>query len=917
MTGVVGDPLLSAQLQDMFPEITADIIDGVIGKFQSPERATEELLIISNNIDINPDYVIPPEYSNPPPLTPTASPPVTPVKSEQNSKKRKSEQSAVIVRTEETLPPDVLEFRSEAFKELEAAKTAASLDPKKFVVDSVTNIDLKMRLTDRTKLFFGMMSGLTAEVKSIRMVTSHHASTKFWEKASALNCRPKVVELYRPVALIPEDVRGMLQIMQYLHSTTHGVGLYELYSYAPPTVTPCTQTLIVCNVLLGSSIQTEGEGGEEDTLPLHASYSSQILVKYLVDVTTKRSVAAARRAARYTDVPEVLWEKLPGSIPIHMANRNLRNVGDPFNEILMHAQSIFDGACLKRTMSKHHPHQQQKPKPKTIEIVICPKIWAVYERTRAQMGTTGGVEEIFAFHATDNRNVPSIIQNNLDWTRAASHGRAYGDGCYFSEFPEFSAKYNHHCIMIFKLILVHFQVIGKFQSPERATEELLIISNNIDINPDYVIPPEYSNPPPLTPTASPPVTPVKSEQNSKKRKSEQSAVIVRTEETLPPDVLEFRSEAFKELEAAKTAASLDPKKFVVDSVTNIDLKMRLTDRTKLFFGMMSGLTAEVKSIRMVTSHHASTKFWEKASALNCRPKVVELYRPVALIPEDVRGMLQIMQYLHSTTHGVGLYELYSYAPPTVTPCTQTLIVCNVLLGSSIQTEGEGGEEDTLPLHASYSSQILVKYLVDVTTKRSVAAARRAARYTDVPEVLWEKLPGSIPIHMANRNLRNVGDPFNEILMHAQSIFDGACLKRTMSKHHPHQQQKPKPKTIEIVICPKIWAVYERTRAQMGTTGAVEEIFAFHATDNRNVPSIIQNNLDWTRAASHGRAYGDGCYFSEFPEFSAKYNHHCIMIFKLILVHGAYTKVKQTHGGFCEQIVISDTTLFKPVYVLHF
>ena len=119
----------------------------------------------------------------------------------------------------------------------------------------------------------------------------------------------------------------MSKIMQQLTSRTPGIGLFELYSYAPSTTTPCTQTLVVCNVLIGSSYLTEGDGSEEDTLPVHVSHSSQILVKYLVDVTTKRSVAAARRAARYTDVPEVLWEKLPGSIPIVIANRNLRNVG--------------------------------------------------------------------------------------------------------------------------------------------------------------------------------------------------------------------------------------------------------------------------------------------------------------------------------------------------------------------------------------------------------------------------------------------------------------------------------------------------------------------------------------------------------------------------------------------------------------
>ena len=56
-------------------------------------------------------------------------------------------------------------------------------------------------------------------------------------------------------------------------------------------------------------------------------------------------------------------------------------------------------------------------------------------------------EEVRAFHGTNPSNIDSILKNNLDPHRPAKNGRAHGDGCYFSEFPDFSLNYGAGLIL--------------------------------------------------------------------------------------------------------------------------------------------------------------------------------------------------------------------------------------------------------------------------------------------------------------------------------------------------------------------------------------------------------------------------------------------------------------------------------------
>jgi len=57
-------------------------------------------------------------------------------------------------------------------------------------------------------------------------------------------------------------------------------------------------------------------------------------------------------------------------------------------------------------------------------------------------------EEILAFHGTDQSNVDSILQSNLQFQQyRRAHGLAHGPGNYFSEFPQVSFRYGQALIL--------------------------------------------------------------------------------------------------------------------------------------------------------------------------------------------------------------------------------------------------------------------------------------------------------------------------------------------------------------------------------------------------------------------------------------------------------------------------------------
>ena len=103
----------------------------------------------------------------------------------------------------------------------------------------------------------------------------------------------------------------------------------------------------------------------------------------------------------------------------------------------------------------------------------------------------------------------------------------------------------------------------------------------------------------------------------------------------------------------------------------------------------------------------------------------------------------------------------------------------------------------------------------------------------------------------------------------------------------------------------------------------QQIMAFHATNPANIDSIIKSNLDHRKYGGlHGRAHGDGNYFSEYPAFSLRYGNGLIL-FEILpgnenpaLGPVQCKKVAADSEGYGQQLVITDNAQFFPRYVIH-
>ena len=173
----------------------------------------------------------------------------------------------------------------------------------------------------------------------------------------------------------------------------------------------------------------------------------------------------------------------------------------------------------------------------------------------------------------------------------------------------------------------------------------------------------------------------------------------------------------------------------------------------------------------------------------------------------------------------------------------------------------------------------------------------------------------LKIKLNEFNLRDISNPLCDIVQKAVSLYRGDCSKRPSY----NRQKLGYIETVEIVVNPEVSRIYELKKIEYQNSGVkFEEVFAYHGTQLKNVESIKETNLDPERTgAAHGAAHGRGCYFSEYPEFSHLYAQKCMFIFKLLLVEGKYKKVAPGTGGYCQMLVLTDKSHFKPEYVLYF
>lgn len=348
--------------------------------------------------------------------------------------------------------------------------------------------------------------------------------------------------------------------------------------------------------------------------------------------------------------------------------------------------------------------------------------------------------------------------------------------------------------------------------------------------------------------------------------------------------------------------------------------IQIMDKAKIFFTLFSNCTVEIQEIHKVECPGNRVKFYEKAANLTALSKTVELYRCCQQVHYKLLTGEILYELLKDESNG-RLFSLMKYAK-TKTEGLRTFMVCDVLLGENIEVSDglELAEGEPASFLVPYTTQILLKYVVNLKATK-IAVPQNSNTYSDVPECLASKTDGVYQVDFKTFDFRNASHPMFDVVMKASILYDGACMKRKdfkQGRYNYSAHLKKDIRTLEVVICHDIWKKYEERKKEISNAGGkYKEIYAYHATAPHNVESIIKNNLDWRRQPVHGRAHGHSCYFSEYPEFSLKYNRECMFIFKLLLLSDQYKRYNPNSRGYCEQIIMWDDSLFKPVYVLYF
>ena len=408
------------------------------------------------------------------------------------------------------------------------------------------------------------------------------------------------------------------------------------------------------------------------------------------------------------------------------------------------------------------------------------------------------------------------------------------------------------------------------------------------------------------------------------------------------------------LDAAKAAAktqleifkkeAADPESFSIINITSNDDELAtMKEKCRVFFSLYSkSKIDEIENIWKVKCPLNNNNYWNYATNA-FGPVKEELYK----IKE---GFLEISSMLSSSDLFIQIsdpqneFEFTKYASRSSTSnkkgITQfTLLIMDVLLGDQINkkdlrknsTEPVDNSNKIIPISqklkqlkknsvtetriggpASYfvydGHQVLPKYIVHITCKKKDTK--------NTSKDIMKKLPdGEHKYDLSSVDLRDHNSPICEFIQKAISLYNGDCAKRPSYK----QQKLPSITSVGIIVNKTCDHDYEKKKDELRTLkDEFQEVFAYHATKPENIDSIIKNNLDPKKAGSaHGTAHGKGVYFSEHPQFSFKYGNKAMLVFKLLLVKGHFKDVAPDEKGFCQQLVLNDTSMFKPQYVLYF
>ena len=367
----------------------------------------------------------------------------------------------------------------------------------------------------------------------------------------------------------------------------------------------------------------------------------------------------------------------------------------------------------------------------------------------------------------------------------------------------------------------------------------------------------------------------------------------------------------------------------------------VSEKCQVFFQQYTNFSVSIKTIKKCCkfSSIGLLEFTKKANGVLQE----ELYK---MIPadEDYSGVTSLTKHLRQCIKGTEapLYGYYKDAPPgdysSSDPKNMTMIVADILVGETMKINRSEKTtypnsfkeikeylrkekidsvlvtENGVPTRYKFfdGDQVHVKYIIQFSIIRKKPTTDIDSLFNGLEDCLTE-------IDLASFDLRDVSKPRCVLIQRAISLYNADCYKRTRDHLYSHcVYSQPKIKTVRIAVNHRLSRDYEDARKAFVKDGKdMKEVYAYHATKRKNVKSIIETNLDPNQTPVHGRAYGNGCYFSEQPDFTQKYDQHCMFIFKLILVKGMHTKVKPNKAGYCQQLVLKDVNLFKPMFVLYF
>ena len=296
-------------------------------------------------------------------------------------------------------------------------------------------------------------------------------------------------------------------------------------------------------------------------------------------------------------------------------------------------------------------------------------------------------------------------------------------------------------------------------------------------------------------------------------------------------------------------------------------------------------------------------------------------------------------------YGKGIYlatDSSKSAQKIYTKGSNTLLLCDVFLGNSYQFQGSNDRnkfchDEQVSRSPNYGKSFLQKHKCD-----SIYAPRNSEVKNDefivfnpdqvFPKYIISYEVGDVPRHRPQLppsvgGFKKHGYKFSRKV----DINDPYYVEASVAVSHYNRtnrgQDMFKTDEIDIVQNSVLEARFDAMKAKLLAKGCGNEILAFHATALQNIDSILRDNLDPNRNPTHGRAHGNGCYFSEFPDFSGRYGNSMILFRVLpgkeytgpgILPQSGYDskKVSGDRDGYGEQLIIQNAAQFLPAYVFY-